>query len=105
LRVLQDQEVRAVGDTISYKTNCRIIAATNRKPEDAIKDGKLREDLYYRISAISVHRPPPTCPSPMSRSARVWVKSATTPASPCSKASSATPSSRPSRKPAATSSK
>jgi DNA-binding NtrC family response regulator len=58
LRVLQDQEVRPVGDTVSYKTNCRIICATNRKPEDAIKDGKLREDLFYRISAISVHLPP-----------------------------------------------
>jgi hypothetical protein len=52
LRVLQDQEVRPVGGTTSYKTNCRIIAATNRKPEEAIKDGKLREDLFYRISAI-----------------------------------------------------
>jgi DNA-binding NtrC family response regulator len=58
LRVLQDQEVRPVGDTVSYKTNCRIIVATNRKPEEAIKDGKLREDLFYRISAISVHLPP-----------------------------------------------
>ncbi len=58
LRVLQDQEVRPVGGKISYKTNCRIIAATNRKVEDALKDGKLREDLYYRISAISVHLPP-----------------------------------------------
>src|SRR5271155_992464 len=58
LRVLQDQEVRPVGGKTSYKTNCRIIAATNRKPEEAIKDGKLREDLYYRISAISVHLPP-----------------------------------------------
>jgi transcriptional regulator with PAS, ATPase and Fis domain len=57
LRVLQDQEVRPVGDTVSYKTNCRIVAATNRKPEEAIADGKLREDLYYRISAISVHLP------------------------------------------------
>ena len=58
LRVLQDQEVRPVGGKVSYKTNCRLVAATNRKPEDAIKDGKLREDLYYRISAISVHLPP-----------------------------------------------
>jgi DNA-binding NtrC family response regulator len=58
LRVLQDQEVRPVGDTTSYKINCRIIAATNRKPDEAIKDGKLREDLFYRISAISVHLPP-----------------------------------------------
>jgi DNA-binding NtrC family response regulator len=58
LRVLQDQEVRPVGGKTSYKTNCRVIASTNRKPEEAIKDGKLREDLYYRISAISVHLPP-----------------------------------------------
>jgi len=58
LRVLQDQEVRPVGGKTSYKTNCRLIAATNRRPEEAIKDGKLREDLYYRVSAISVHLPP-----------------------------------------------
>jgi DNA-binding NtrC family response regulator len=57
LRVLQDNEVRPVGGKVSYKTNCRVIASTNRKPEDALKEGKLREDLYYRISAISVHLP------------------------------------------------
>jgi DNA-binding NtrC family response regulator len=58
LRVLQDQEVRPVGGKATYKTNCRIVAATNRKPDVAIKDGKMREDLFYRISAISVHLPP-----------------------------------------------
>ena len=58
LRVLQDQKVRPVGGKTDYQTNCRIIAATNRKPEDAIADGKLREDLFYRISAISVYLPP-----------------------------------------------
>jgi two-component system, NtrC family, response regulator HydG len=58
LRVLQDQEVRPVGGKSSYKTNCRLVAATNRRPEEAIQDGKLREDLFYRISAISVHLPP-----------------------------------------------
>ena len=58
LRVLQDQKVRPVGGKSDYQTNCRIIAATNRKPEDAIKEGKLREDLFYRISAISVYLPP-----------------------------------------------
>src|ERR1700722_4783646 len=55
LRVLQDQKFRPVGGKTDYQTNCRIVAATNRKPEDAIKDGKLREDLFFRISAISVH--------------------------------------------------
>jgi DNA-binding NtrC family response regulator len=58
LRVLQDQEVRPVGGKTSYKTNCRLVAATNRRTDEAIRDGKLREDLFYRISAISVHLPP-----------------------------------------------
>src|SRR5271170_385346 len=58
LRVLQEKEVRPVGGRTSYKTNCRIIAATNRPTDEAIKAGKLREDLFYRISAISVHLPP-----------------------------------------------
>ena len=58
LRVLQDQEVRPVGGKTVYRTNCRIVAATNRKPEEAIKRGQLREDLFYRISAISVYLPP-----------------------------------------------
>jgi len=58
LRVLQEKEVRPVGGRSSYKTDCRIIAATNRQTEEAIKSGKLREDLYYRISAISVYLPP-----------------------------------------------
>jgi DNA-binding NtrC family response regulator len=58
LRVLQDQEVRPVGGKTSYKTDCRLVASTNRKTDEAIRDGKLREDLFYRISAISVHLPP-----------------------------------------------
>lgn len=58
LRVLQEKEVRPVGGRSSYKTNCRIVAATNRKVEEAISEGKLREDLYYRISAITIALPP-----------------------------------------------
>src|SRR5881296_3674932 len=58
LRVLQEKEVRPVGGRTTYKTDCRILASTNRRVEDAIKEGKLREDLYYRISAISIHLPP-----------------------------------------------
>jgi DNA-binding NtrC family response regulator len=58
LRVLQEKEVRPVGGRSSYKADCRIIAATNRETDDAIKSGKLREDLFYRISAITVHLPP-----------------------------------------------
>ncbi|HTD67138.1 MAG TPA: sigma-54 dependent transcriptional regulator [Candidatus Limnocylindria bacterium] len=58
LRVLQEKEVRPVGGKTSYKIDCRVIAATNRVPEEAIKDGKMREDLFYRISAISIFLPP-----------------------------------------------
>ena len=58
LRVLQEKEVRPVGGRVSYKTDCRIIAATNRQVDEAFKEGKLREDLYYRISAISIALPP-----------------------------------------------
>jgi DNA-binding NtrC family response regulator len=58
LRALQDKEVRAVGDNVTYKIDCRVIAATNRKVEEALRDGKLREDLFYRVSTISVHLPP-----------------------------------------------
>ena len=58
LRVLQEKEVRPVGGKTSYKIDCRVLAATNRAPQEAIKDGKMREDLFYRISAISIHLPP-----------------------------------------------
>jgi DNA-binding NtrC family response regulator len=58
LRVLQEKEVRPVGGRTSYRIDCRILAATNRRVEDAIREGKLREDLYYRISAITVYLPP-----------------------------------------------
>ncbi len=58
LRVLQDKEYRPVGGRSSLKANCRIIATTNRIVEEAIREGKLREDLYYRISAIALVLPP-----------------------------------------------
>jgi DNA-binding NtrC family response regulator len=58
LRLLQEKEVRPVGGRTSYKVDTRVVAATNRAPEDAIRAGKLREDLYYRISAIAIDIPP-----------------------------------------------
>src|SRR4051812_9837942 len=58
LRVLQEKEFRPVGGRVSFKTNVRIIASTNLEVEVAIRAGKLREDLYYRISAITLHLPP-----------------------------------------------
>ncbi len=58
LRVLQEKVVRPVGGRTDYKIDCRVVAATNRHIDQAIKEGKLREDLYFRICAISVHLPP-----------------------------------------------
>lgn len=58
LRVLQEKECRPIGGRASYKTDCRIIASTNRSVDDVIREGKLRQDLYYRISTISISLPP-----------------------------------------------
>src|SRR5947208_1075207 len=58
LRVLDEKEARTAGGPARYKTDCRILAATNRQVDEALKEGKLREDLYYRISAISIALPP-----------------------------------------------
>jgi DNA-binding NtrC family response regulator len=58
LRVLQEKEVRPVGGRTNYKTDCRVIASTNHTVEEALREGRLREDLYYRISAITIHLPP-----------------------------------------------
>jgi len=58
LRVLQEREFRPVGGRQSFKTNVRLIASTNLEVEVAIRQGKLREDLYYRISTIRLNLPP-----------------------------------------------
>lgn len=58
LRVLQDKEFRPVGGRTVYKADCRVIAATNQEVERAIKDGRLRQDLYYRIGTICINLPP-----------------------------------------------
>ncbi|HEV8542419.1 MAG TPA: sigma-54 dependent transcriptional regulator, partial [Verrucomicrobiae bacterium] len=58
LRVLQEREYRPVGGRQSFKTNVRIVASTNLEVDVAIRAGKLRQDLYYRISTISLNLPP-----------------------------------------------
>jgi len=58
LRVLQEKSFRPVGGRNQYKADCRILAATNRRVEEAIREAKLREDLYYRISAVTLAVPP-----------------------------------------------
>jgi Nif-specific regulatory protein len=58
LRVLQEREFERVGGTETIKTDVRFIAATNRSLEDLIRDGRFREDLYYRLNVFPIHVPP-----------------------------------------------
>ncbi|MEO6035929.1 MAG: sigma-54 dependent transcriptional regulator [Verrucomicrobiota bacterium] len=57
LRVLQEKEVRRVGDNIPTYVNVRVIAATHEPLEERIKEDKFREDLYYRLNVISINLP------------------------------------------------
>lgn len=58
LRVLQEQEIQRVGGTKPIKVDVRVLAATNRDLEKAVKEGKFREDLYYRINVVPIRVPP-----------------------------------------------
>ena len=58
LRVLQEKKVRPVGDTREFPVNVRVIAATNRDLDEAIKKGSLRKDLFYRLNVVSIKMPP-----------------------------------------------
>ncbi len=58
LRVLQEHEFERLGGNQTIRTDVRVIAATNRDIEKAIKDGEFREDLYYRLNVVSIVIPP-----------------------------------------------
>ena len=58
LRALQEREIVRVGGTQPIKVDIRVIAATNRDLEKAIKDGGFRSDLYYRLNVVSIQLPP-----------------------------------------------
>jgi Nif-specific regulatory protein len=58
LRVLQEREFERVGGTRTIKVDIRLLAATNRDLEEAIKGGEFRQDLYYRLNVVSVKMPP-----------------------------------------------
>lgn len=58
LKVLQDKEIRPLGDTRSVKVDVRIIASTNRDLAAKIRDNLFREDLFYRLNVMSLHMPP-----------------------------------------------
>ncbi|MCD6248839.1 MAG: sigma-54-dependent Fis family transcriptional regulator [candidate division Zixibacteria bacterium] len=60
LRVLEERSVERLGSVKEIKLDIRLIAATNRDVDKMIKDGSLREDLYYRLNVVNVHLPPLT---------------------------------------------
>jgi DNA-binding NtrC family response regulator len=57
LRALQDGEVKPVGGTTALRVDARVIAATNRPLEEAVKAGQFREDLFYRLAVITIEVP------------------------------------------------
>ena len=58
LRVLQEREVRRVGENKSIPVNVRVVGATNEPLQEKIQEGSFREDLYYRLAVIPVEIPP-----------------------------------------------
>ncbi len=58
LRVIQEHEFERVGGNKTISVDVRIVAATNKKLEDQVKEGKFREDLYYRLNVVNIPIPP-----------------------------------------------
>ena len=57
LRVLQESQVRPVGSTEAIDVDVRVISATHRDLQDLMKQGRFREDLYYRLNVVNIHLP------------------------------------------------
>jgi DNA-binding NtrC family response regulator len=58
LRVLESGQIMRIGGDRPIEVDVRILTATNRSPEDAVRDGRLREDLLYRLQVFPIHLPP-----------------------------------------------
>ena len=58
LRVLQERSFRALGANREQQVDIRVVAATNVEPQDAVRQGKLREDLFYRLNVFAIELPP-----------------------------------------------
>src|SRR5665811_1511278 len=58
LRVLEDRKLRRLGSKVETTVDVRVLAATNKVPEDAVAHGELRNDLYYRLNVFNIHMPP-----------------------------------------------
>jgi DNA-binding NtrC family response regulator len=57
LRVLEDRKLRRLGSKVETTVDVRVLAATNKVPEDAVAHGELRNDLYYRLNVFNIHMP------------------------------------------------
>jgi DNA-binding NtrC family response regulator len=58
LRVLEDHKVRRLGSKVETPVDVRVLAATNKDPEQAVSSGQLRQDLYFRLNVFHIHLPP-----------------------------------------------
>jgi DNA-binding NtrC family response regulator len=58
LRVLEDRKLRRLGSKVETSIDVRVLAATNKVPEEAVARGELRNDLYYRLNVFNIHMPP-----------------------------------------------
>src|SRR5260370_32285867 len=58
LRVREDGKVRRVGSKSETPVDVRVLAATNKEPEQAVSSGQLRQDLYFRLNVFHIHLPP-----------------------------------------------
>src|ERR1700757_172535 len=58
LRVLEDRKLRRLGSKAETTVDVRVLAATNKVPEEAVANGQLRNDLYYRLNVFNIHLPP-----------------------------------------------
>src|SRR5215472_11711217 len=58
LRVLEDHKIRRLGSKVETPVDVRVLAATNKDPEQAVANGQLRQDLYFRLNVFHIHLPP-----------------------------------------------
>src|SRR6202522_1763450 len=57
LRVLEDHKLRRLGSKVETSVDVRVLAATNKVPDEAVANGELRQDLYYRLNVFNIHMP------------------------------------------------